>query len=312
MQHRIAQLKELIAGVDLSDPFGLFDRARWQAELSALLDRSEREPTVVRRPRHPSKWNAKPKEGKKRATKPGSETYRVAPPKPAPPAPTARQKKSRATPTVAQDPVFRTSQRLWLPVAKWCEDQLRNLQASHGTPIDARLLDRPTRQALGAVGSFLGLVRSLLRATTPFQFDSALLQVQRFYQTHPQVRSAPVPQPTPTPSSVKPPKPSPSVRDGSRTPVPPASKPKNSTRVPPKVPKPRPEPSFPHTRRGGGFPAGESMASYNRLPLTTHGRSFEDSLALQQSDKYVRRSVVDRADRMMSSGSDEELAEIDD
>jgi hypothetical protein len=209
-----------------------------------------------------------------------------------PPSPVDQQKRR---PPIQPPPVgsVQWGQMKWVPAARWCQECL--VAPSSAVPRPQKTGRKVKRRVhpgdynRGVIEIFLVLLRILMDAKRAKDFNQAQRKVLDYREQHVPLKLAPVPDPIPTVSF------SLTLSDARES--------KRATQV-------DLSPAGP-PRHGGASPPGEAFGSYNRLPLAGHGRSFEDSVALRQSDKYARRREVDRTDRTSASGSREEYEDLD-
>lgn len=290
MGQRIDELKGLIAGVDLTDPFAAIDVVRWQKELAYLLKHGEPgEPTAQARRRAARQAVQQGSTASAAAlpvAKPKATVPAVQPKVPVRPhQPAAVAKPMPLPPPMPREGSLFWGRMKWVKAARWCQEQLRELPAAPGVNQKRKSKQsRSLRYERGVQELFLGLIQTLLQAKTIAAYQTAQSQLVKFWSEHQrQLGSAPVPRPWPKVNA------SGGAPGGGQ-----GSKAKKA-------------PSLAATAGRGGVTApGETFAAYNRLPMTGHGRSFEDSVALRQSGKRVIRALVDRIDRFSASGSSEE------
>lgn len=185
------------------------------------------------------------------------------------------------------------AQRQWAPALRACERELRYRISIRNTSEERRLFG--TREAAEAIRLYEQLIahmQAVLEAKSIPSYTEAQLKVVEYRSAHRVLQNVQLPWPLPKlqssgPSTQKPPKGATAVSSGGR----------------------HPSPGRPESTRGRG--QGEGFAAYNRLADLNRGRSFEESVPLRQSSKRERRAIVDRIDRISSSGSREEYEDLE-
>lgn len=288
----------------MSDPFAAVDLARWQAELSYLLahgDPSDRTrdrtlvPVIGKGPYGPKRRHSK----KHRTSPVGQPANSASREKHAPPilpsldlhGKTPQNKTIAATPPQrhAESPM-KEIQRRWNRVLDWCDQKSAALATNH--PLQERLV------------RLRDLVLLVQRAQNMTAFKQARRAALDYRSQTPGLQEAPTPSTLPAfSSSVF--GGAPQIR-GKERPKPPNSRKKPKSKVNPKLGLP-----VTVSRKGGPPPRNEGFGLYNRNYGVRGGLSFEESVALRQSSKQTQRGAVDRVDRYLASGCDEEISDLD-
>lgn len=299
MSDRVSQLKELIAGVDPSDPFGLMDRGRWQAELKRLLGRNNPEVEFALGRRAPRTKSEQPLPrgdgGYRQSIRAMAKKQRQGlsrkeievqllkrPPRP-------EKQLNPGLPLPQPNPgSLAWCKRQWQPALQACRKQVRILEEK-AVHTAKRPKSHPNHFERGLHNNLIGLINVLLNTTDGSGFSQAQAQILKYRKAHPPLRAIPVPEPLPTPPAKQ------GTKQGSKA-------------------KKRPtkgEVSVGISPRRDRRSDGESFAAYNRLPALGGGRSFEESVALRQGSRQDRRALIDRIDRVSASGGREEYEDLD-